>query len=210
MVHYTRLDGEDLRTGTHRPLVYCGRPSEARSLLTARSGESPARYQHIQFSSEDRGALGILLTKSSQARKVRGGIATCFGAFIRPFCMQGRAIKKSGRHWCPPMRHLRRRSHDNHRACSARRNTRKRSRATADGRMRVYPSDRCPAVQFGRQLSGDEIGMASGGHRPKTAVPLAARCRFPFKLSVLIFHVVTALVTTPPVSHGFHQKHSLT
>lgn len=35
--------------------------------------------------------------------------------------------------------------------------------------MRVYPRDRCPTVQFNRQLSGNEIVLAKGSRRYLTA-----------------------------------------
>ena len=39
---------------------------------------------------------------------------------------------------------------------------------------------------------------------------LQAGCRFPFNLSLLIFHVVTDKVTWLPIFHSFQWRHSLT
>lgn len=40
-------------------------------------------------------------------------------------------------------------------------------RTSGTGRLRVYPSDRCPTRQFGRRPSGDEIESAMAGRRPR-------------------------------------------
>ena len=66
---------------------------------------------------------------------------------------------------------------------------------------RVMPTELC------RLHQAHHHGCALPGEFTAREQP---SCRFPFNLSVLIFHGVTALVNSLPVSHGCHRKHSLT